>query len=239
MINYYKKLIGVVLCSTLIFFLVACEKQQESESTQSKTPETSESLKSDNEKIKIEDSRILIAYFSRIGNSDTPNETEAVSSASVNIRNNVIEGNTEIVAKMIQSKTGGDISLIEMENKYPSDYSVIENQGRDERNDNIRPALLNNRSDIDSYDIIFLGYPNWWGDMPMAVYSFLEEYDFSNKIIIPFCTSGGSGFSNSIENIRKEQPQATIKDGLAISQTLPDGTEDEINTWLSNLGLTK
>ena len=102
--------------------------------------------------------------------------------------------------------------LIETEEKYPADYDETDEQGGRENRERTRPKLASHIQNMDDYDTIFLGYPNWYYDMPMAVYAFLEEYDFSGKRIIPFVTSGGSGFSDSISEIKKIQPGAEVEE---------------------------
>lgn len=99
---------------------------------------------------------------------------------------------------MIQQETRGELFRIETEKTYPSDYDELVDYGREEPDEDSRPTLSSHVENMDEYDVVFLGYPNWWFDMPMAVYSFLDEYDFSGKTNIPFCTHGGSGFSNTV-----------------------------------------
>lgn len=108
----------------------------------------------------------------------------------------------------------------------------------DEKADNARPALSSKIENLDEYDVIFLGYPNWNSDLPMPLYSFLEEYDFSGKTIIPFTTHGGSGFSGTIRTIAEIQPGATvIEDGLSLSRnSVPDAQRD-VEEWVAGLGL--
>ena len=128
-------------------------------------------------------------------------------------------GATEYVARVIQDNTGGDLFQIETEQTYPGTHDPLVDQAADEQDENARPALKTTIDNLDDYDVIFLGYPNWWGDMPMPLYTFLEAYDFSDKTIIPFNTHGGSRFSSTISTIEELQPNATvIEDGLTISR---------------------
>ena len=156
------------------------------------------------------DTNVLIAYFSRVGNTDFPEDVDAVSSASLLRKDGALYGNTQYVAALIQQATGGDLFLIETEEKYPADYDETDQLGGKENRERSRPALASHVDDIAGYDRIYLGYPNWYYDMPMAVYAFLEEYDLSGKTIIPFVTSGGSGFSKSISEIQNLQPNAEV-----------------------------
>lgn len=107
-----------------------------------------------------------------------------------------------------------------------------------EKTDNARPELAAQIENLDSYEVIFLGYPNWNADLPMPLYTFLEEYDFSGKTIIPFTTHGGSGFSRTIQTISDLQPNATvISDGLSISRNSVAGAESEVASWVNSLNL--
>ena len=148
------------------------------------------------------DSNILIAYFSRVGNTDFPDDIDAVSSASLLRKDGELYGNTQYIASLIQQRTGGDLFLIETEEKYPSVYEQIDEQGGEEHRNGVRPKLASHVDSMDDYSVIFLGYPIWYYDLPMAVYSFLKEYDLSGKTIIPFVTSGASGFTGTLTNVK-------------------------------------
>jgi flavodoxin len=133
----------------------------------------------------MEEKRILVAYFSRGGNN-------YVNGTIVNLP----IGNTEVLAKMIQETTKGDIFRINTVNPYPLDYKETTDVAGKELREQARPKLSNRVENIDLYNIVLLGYPNWWGTIPMAVATFLSEYDFSGKTIAPFCTNEGSGLGH-------------------------------------------
>ncbi len=184
---------------------------------------TSEPTSSDNEKI-------LIAYFSQ-ERVITP-DMDSFSAATPHI------GNTASAAREIQKQIGGDIFEIVTEKTYPADDNSSSGIASQELRDDIRPELSTHVEDMDSYDTIFLGYPMWWGYEPMAVRTFLEEYDFSGKTIIPFCTSGESTVSASARSIQELCPGATVLEGL----TLHEGREDfdkSISEWLGKLNLAE
>lgn len=188
------------------------------------------------------DSKILIAYFSRAGNVANPDniEIDAATSASINFDNENYIGNTEYLAHWIEEFTGGDLFLIQTTTPYSLDYNETVNRGKQENSESSRPELISRVENIDNYDTIFLGFPNWWYDMPMAVYSFLEEYDLSGKTIIPFCTSGGSQFSNTISEIETLQPNGkVIKDGLAIRDNDAPNGKNTVIKWLQELGFSQ
>jgi flavodoxin len=186
------------------------------------------------------DTNILIAYFSRVGNTDFPEDVDAVSSASLLRKDGELYGNTQYVAALIQQATGGDLFLIKTEEKYPADYDETDQLGGKENRERSRPALASHVDGMSGYDLIYLGYPNWYYDMPMAVYAFLEEYDLSGKTIIPFVTSGGSGFSKSISEIQNLQPNAEVlTEGYKVTHSKVDGvTLEDIEQWLDSLEIS-
>lgn len=174
---------------------------------------------------------ILIAYFSVPENVDTDG-IDANSGASIVVKNKDVLGNMQYMAMTIQEAIGGELFRIETTEEYPLEHETLVNQAKEEQNEEVRPELATHIENVEQYDIIFLGYPNWWGDMPQPLYTFLEEYDFSGKTIIPFNSHGGSGFSNTIEEIKKLQPNATVKDdGLSISRNDVADSEQEITDW--------
>lgn len=146
-----------------------------------------------------------------------------------------MSGNTETVANYIHEEIGGDIVKLETVQTYPEDYDELVDYAREEQRDNARPELETTIENIEQYDTIFLGYPNWWGDMPMPIYSFLDQYDLSNKTIAPFITHGGSGLSGTPANIANEEPDAVVTEGLAINGDDVDDCQDEVNEWLNEL----
>jgi flavodoxin len=179
-------------------------------------------------KLNVNNSKCLIAYFSRPGNN-------YVNGTIVNLP----VGNTEVVAKMIQEMTGGDLWHIEVVNSYPADYTETTEVAQQELHTNARPKLTRHLESMASYDVIFLGHPNWWGTMPMPVFSFLEEYDFAGKTIAPFCTHEGSGQGRSLTDIRKMCPRSTVFEGLAIRGGEVKKAQNEVAGWLREMGLTK
>ena len=152
--------------------------------------------------------KTLIAYYSRRGQNYVSGTIK-----------NLTVGNTEAVAKMIQSHCDADLFHIDTIEQYPEDYTETTMVAKQELNDNARPELQNPIDDISQYDTIILGYPNWWGTMPMAVFTFLESHNFSGKTIIPFCTHEGSGMGHSVTDIRLTCPDANVADGVAIHGT--------------------
>ncbi|MCX6238152.1 MAG: flavodoxin [Bacteroidia bacterium] len=166
-------------------------------------------------------SKSLIAYYSRKGNN-------YLNGSIVNLS----VGNTEVVAKKIQEITGSDLFEIDTVKPYPEDYTETTNVAMDEKRKNVRPELTEVVDDMDAYDVIYLGYPNWWGTFPMAVFTFLESYDFSGKTIIPYCTHEGSGLGSSERDIKKLCPNAKVLPGLAIRGGSVKSADNMIKFWL-------
>ena len=148
-------------------------------------------------------------------------------------------GNTESVAERIAERTGADVFEIVTVQDYPEDYNALLDFARNEQREDARPELAEHIGNMDTYDVIFLGYPNWWGDMPMPLYSFLDEYDLSGKSIMPFVTFGGSGFSRTIRAIEDAEPEATVLEGLSIrDRRVHDSSTDRaIEEWIDGSGM--
>jgi|GEM_PF-28463 len=166
------------------------------------------------------DSNILVAYFSLAGEQYGVGVIE--------------EGNTSIIAHMIAEQTGADLFEIEAAAPYPTSHSELLDVSRQEMTDNVRPEIAGTVDNMDDYDTIFIGFPNWWGDMPMIVYHFLESYDLSGKTIVPFCTHGGSGLSNT-ESTIADITGGTMKDGFAIPGTTAGSILCSNLSWRSKI----
>ena len=165
--------------------------------------------------------KTLVVYFSRA------DENYSVGT--------ITEGNTAILAKMIAAKTGADVFEIVPEKAYPKQYRACTDIAKQEQRDKARPAYKGD-IDVSSYDTIYIGYPIWWGDMPMVVYTFLEKHDLNGKTIIPFCTHEGSGLSGTDNTFRRHYKTATVKEALAMrgstAQNRRSETEKAVDEWL-------
>lgn len=225
-----KKLLPLLLSMTLVFSFTACsggtspheestpEPTASSSEPSSQTPSESDPPSSsepseESAEPAEETGGTLIAYFSW-------------------------SGNTEQMAQMIQAETDGDLFEIEPATPYTDDYNTLLDVAQQEQSDNARPELAAQVENWDSYDIVFVGYPDWWSDAPMLIYSFLEAYDWEGKTLVPFCTSGGSGFGRSLDKLPDSAPGATILEGLHVSGSSVDGASEEIASWIDGLNLT-
>lgn len=216
---------------------VAGEEQPAEESTETETEQSTEGTAEAESSEAAAQSSLLVAYFSYAENAALPDDVDASASASIQPWNGALTGNTGVVADMIAQATGADLFSIRTVEQYPDTYDATIDQGQQEQSDGARPELATHLENLDSYDTIFLGFPNWWGDMPMAVYTFLDEVDLSGKTVIPFVTSSGSGFSNTISTIQEMEPQATVQEGLSIGASSATGAQQQVESWLSELGL--
>lgn len=163
----------------------------------------------------------LIVYFSRAGENYVNGMIKKLS-----------VGNTEAAAKLIQSKTGADMFRLVPLVSYSEDYNECIEQAKGDQRRRARPELTAYPDSIDQYDTIYLGYPNYWGTMPMCVFTFLEHFDFSGKTIRPFCTHEGSGLGSSVGDIKKLCPNAKVETGLAIHGAKADKSGSDIDKWL-------
>jgi flavodoxin len=167
---------------------------------------------------------ILIAYYSRSGNNYVNGQIVDVP-----------VGNTQRITELIQYKTGGDLLKIDTVKPYPLDYNLTTKVAMDEFREKKRPVLKDMPDNLLEYDVVFLGFPNWWGTMPMAVFTFLETYRFNGKRIIPFCTHEGSGMSDCVKDIRKICIGAEVDSGIAIYGHDSHHSTDTVNRWIDKL----
>ena len=170
--------------------------------------------------------KTLIAYFSHAGQNYSHG----------GIRDLPV-GNTEVVAKKIHALIESDLFFIDTVQKYPDDHMKKIEIAKKEYNENARPELSARVGNMDEYDTVIVAFPNWWTTMPMAMFTFLESYDFSGKTVCPLITHGGSGFSNSLKDIKQLCPGANITEGLAINGDNAATCDRDVEKWLKKIGL--
>ena len=210
---------------------ISSEAPQTSGQENGMQPNTSDQVESSN--AGSDGSNILIAYFTAAENSGV----DAIASASYTTIDGQAVGRVRAVADMIQENVGGDLFSIHTSVVYPTDGGELIDYAAEEQDENARPELTSHIDNLDQYDTIFIGYPNWWADLPMAVYSFFDEYDFSGKTIIPFNVHNGSRFSRTIQTIEELEPNATVvEDGFTVSEQTVDQAAPDVAEWLENLG---
>ena len=226
-----KKLCSILLSMTLLFSLAACGSGE---------PASSESGPSEASASSSEASSQADAKSAEMsaGSEDEPAESEApTAEGGTLIAYFSWSGNTEQMAQAIQAEIGGDLFKIEPVTPYTDDYNTLLDVARQEQADHARPELAAQVENWDSYDVVFVGYPNWWSDAPMAVYTFLETYDFDGKTLIPFNTSASGGFGRSLSGIEESAAGANILDGLALTEGELGNARNEVSGWLAGLGL--
>lgn len=178
------------------------------------------------EEIDMTGKKVLVVYFSRTG------EQYSVG--------NITEGNTAIIAKMIAEQTKADLFEVKLKNDtYPVAYKALTEVALSEKKANARPEIADDVENFADYDVVFIGTPNWWADMPMALYTFIESHDWSGKTVAPFVTHEGSGLS-SIPSKIKAATKAEMLDGLAVyghvAQNDREQAKEEVANWLKKLG---
>lgn len=184
-----------------------------------------------------EQSHILIAYFTWAENTKVEHpetvDVDATTSASV-----LMPGNVGLLARWIQEETGGDCFSIVTKEPYSSDYDTCLNRAIEEHDKGARPELVGNVEHMENYDIVFLGFPNWWYSCPMALLTFIEENDLSGKTIIPFCSHGTGGFAASLRDIGNVLPKdCTVLEEFGAYRPEVAASRDELLRWLKGLGI--
>ena len=245
-----KRIILFLLTVAWTIFLAACSQAAGSESTApssleeeivpvtqeeniSEAPSEEQALMA----AETSGSNILVAYFTWAENTvflEGDGEVDAIVSPSV-----VVPGNVQQLAGWVQEKTGGDLFSIRVTDPYPSDWDACLERANEERGDNARPELQENVDDLDQYDTVFLGYPNWWYGVPMAVLSFLEQNDLSGKDVYLFCSHGTGGLANSVEMITEAAPNARISDDIFdCYEEEASYSQKNIQAWVESLGFS-
>lgn len=238
-----KKLLMLIVSSALAFSLTACSSQS--------TAEESTNAAAENTNIAAENPSAAAETAEEVSAETEIEETSADSNASeettapeeTSERGALVayfswSGNTEQMAQIIAEETGADLFEIAPATPYTDDYDELLDIARQEQAEEARPELAAQVENWDSYDTVFVGYPNWWSDAPMAVYTFLESCDWTGKTLVPFNTSASGGFGRSLSGIEESAAGADLLEGLDLTESeLPDA-ESRISEWLTGLGLT-
>lgn len=253
-----KKLLFLILMiCTLLFSLTACTGSTENVS-QTKAPDDvismSEEEIADEKETEVSDSGSTEKSVE--ATAETPLEESAETPAEATTEEGSEEtasettskslvvyfswsGNTENVAKSIQTQTNSDLFEIVPKTPYSDDYNTVVDLAQEEQKNNARPEIADVVENIDQYDVIYVGFPNWWGDIPMILYTFFDTYDLSGKTIAPFCTSGGSGLSNTVNEMKELEPNAIVTDGLHIGSEVSSSPDDAVSQWLNEIGVAE
>ena len=174
----------------------------------------------------------LVVYFSRVGNTDFPDDIDAVSSATLSRKDGELKGNAQLMAEWMADEAGADLFEIQTESTYPIDYRETTDVAKREQNENARPVLKTHFDDFDGYSFVYLVFPNWWADLPMPLYSFFDEYDFAGKTIYVSITHEGSGFSRTVGTIQSLEPDALVVEGISIRGASVPDSEDTVRQFV-------
>ena len=216
-----KQWLAIFLSLAMILAVTACGTAQpdngpESKAEQSESgPRPNTESKADSSEESVETKgRSLVVYFSW-------------------------SGNTKRVAQSIQQQTGSDIFEIVPKTPYSTDYNTLVDDAKLEQQKNARPEISTGIDNIADYDTIYVGFPNWWGDMPMILYTFFDTYDLSGKTVALFCTSGGSGLSNTVNEVKALEPNAEVVQGLHIGSGASANPDSAVRSWLDEIGAAR
>lgn len=231
-----KKVFSILMVLTLLFSLAACSNSTTNEGSSSPTQQSSDQSSTPAEESNSQnDSSQPVEESNNPSNSSAPTETGSKSLVVYFSWS----GNTENVAKSIQSQTDSDIFEIVPATPYSDDYDAVVDLAQEEQRNDARPAISGNIENIEQYDVVYVGFPNWWGDMPMILYTFFDTYDLSGKMVALFCTSGGSGLSGTVNEVKSLEPNATVTEGLHIGSGSSSNPDNAVSEWLNNIGLAK
>ena len=178
--------------------------------------------------------KVLAVYFSRMGNTEFPADVDAISSASLLVKDGELKGNAQMLAEWVADEEGCEVYEILTQDTYPADYRETTDVAKVEQNEDARPVLATQIEDFDQYETFYLVFPNWWGDMPQALYTFFDEYDFAGKRINVFVTHGGSSFSGTIKTMQSLEPDAEIVQGLSVRDSAVLEAESDVREWVRN-----
>lgn len=233
-----KKILTILLAAVFTAAFTACsghEQKTPSSGVIDRPPQSQNTDAADgqnNQTNTSAGSKLLITYFT-VPETDG---VDTVANASRVAKDGKVTGNTEFIASIIQETLGGDLFAIETVQEYPGSHEPLLEFAYNEKSDNARPALSSHIENLSEYDVVFVGFPNWNADLPMPLYTFFEEYDFSGKTLIPFVTHGGSGFSGTIRTIKSLEPDAAVvEEGLSVSRNSVAHAENDVKAWAESL----
>ena len=232
-----KKSLTLIVSSVLVLSLAACSSPSTVTESTTAAAETTEEISAETEAVTE-----TVAETETSADTNASEETAAPEEAS---EGGVLaayfswSGNTEQMAQMIAEETGADLFEIAPAALYTDDYDELLDIAQQEQAEDARPELAAQVENWDSYDTVFVGYPNWWSDAPMTVYTFLESYDWTGKTLIPFNTSSSGGFGRSLSRIEESAAGAEILEGLDLTEGELSDAESRISEWLTGLGFSR
>ncbi len=222
-----KAMLAGLLAGTMMFAMTGCGKNPAAETTAAGVKESASA----------ENTSETVAVETTAESGETSESAAAQDGSSILVAYFSWSGNTEKIANMIAEDTGADLFQIEPVEAYPEDYNAVVDQAKEEQTANARPELLHDVEAFQNYDVIFIGYPNWWSDVPMIMNTFMEAHDFSGKTVVPFCTHGGGGFGKSLASVKAGTSGATVLDGFSVNGSQEDGAAVDVQSWIDSLNL--
>lgn len=179
--------------------------------------------------------KTLIVYFS-VPETDNPNNMTQDEENSTVVVNGEVLGNTQYVAQLIGEQTGGEVHRLEPVDTYPTNHDELLQRAMEEMQSDVRPEIKDPIESLDEYDVIFIGYPIWNSDLPPIINTFLEQYNFDGKTVVPFCTHGGSGLAGTTRTIANKLPNSNvIQNGFSLSRTNMESAPSEVTSWLQEI----
>lgn len=244
-----KKLFSVFMILALVLGLAACGSKNDGEgASQGTAPESSVQTAGDESGVDEDaDGTEVSSDTKEMEQTEEPGEPSPEETGEAGAKALVVyfsaTGNTKAVAETLAELSGADIYEIVPEQPYTDEdlnYNDRTTRATAEQNDpDARPAIQGSITDFEQYEVVYVGYPIWWGDMPRILYTFFDAYDFSGKTIAPFCTSGGSGLSGTPGTIARLEAEAEVLDGLHVSDSAAGSAEDKVSEWLGSIGLAE
>ncbi len=233
-----KKLAGALILGAAIV-ATGCGSQAEKPAASSGSGTAAQAaVTQDVQKNAQNPGKMLVAYFSlpdNMVNPMTTSDVDALAQASVLVRNNKQVGISALMAKTIADQAQADLYSIQVTKKYPAEYRKTTEIAKDERNNGTKVELANHLPNADSYDTIVLVLPVWWGDVPMAIETFLQENSFAGKKVYVAGTSGGSGFDNCVESVKRLAPQADVEQGVFLMTGDARNPEQAAAQWAESI----
>lgn len=236
-----KTIVSIILAGVLVLGLAACSGNTKTETTSTTEAATVSTQTAENQTSETTSGSVQTQSDQQ---EETTQEETSQADGTEDSSKTLIayfswSGNTEKLANMIQQETGGDLFEITPAEPYTEDYDALLEQAQQEQQDQARPELTGQVDNWEEYDVVFVGYPNWWGDTPMAVLTFLESYDFGGKTLVPFCTHGSGGFGGSLASVENSAEGAELLEGFEVSGSSVDRAAEQVTEWLDTIGLNQ
>lgn len=235
-----KQIISITLAIVIVLgiggYFLFKNKTETSAPNKTKEPEVEIEVGNGETKTNKNGEKSLVVYFSVPENSDPDKKMTTEEENSAILVDGKVLGNTQYAAMLIAENAGADLYRIEPKTPYTTNHSDLVDQAKKEQNEDARPEIKNKIANFSDYDVIYVGYPIWWSDMPQILYTFFELYDFDGKTVIPFSTHGGSGLAGTVNAIKNKLPGAKVEsEAFTLSRNDMEHAPEEIESWLKKI----